>query len=129
MRPANPICPEAPPRGGLSRPLCSLFCVLALLPAGSRAAGAAQDAAPRAGYRQTSLPVLEKHCLEWHGALKAKAGFRIDLLGTDFTAANVADHWKEALDRVNAGEMPPNGSPRPGAEQTAAFVGWVNGRL
>ena len=67
--------------------------------------------------------------MECHGAKKAKAGFRVDLLGPDFAAPKVAEHWKEVVDRINAGEMPPEGSPRPDAKQAAAFVGWVNGQL
>ncbi len=72
---------------------------------------------------------IAKHCLSCHGEKAAKAGFRVDQLGLDFGAAKVADHWKEVIDRVNVGEMPPEGSPRPAAAETAAFVGWVNANL
>jgi hypothetical protein len=89
----------------------------------------AEGAPKEDGYRESARPFLEKHCLECHGAKKAKAGFRIDLLRGDFSKANVAEHWKEVIDRINAGEMPPQGAPRPDAKQAAAFVGWVNGRL
>ena len=64
-----------------------------------------------------------------HGPKKAKAGFRIDLVGSDFSAPKVADQWKQVIDRINAGEMPPEGKPRPDAKQAAAFVGWVNEQL
>ena len=74
-------------------------------------------------------PFIEQHCLECHGEKKAQAGFRIDLLGADFTAAKVAEQWKEVIDRINAGEMPPEGKPRPDAKQAAAFVDWVNEQL
>ena len=57
-------------------------------------------------------PFLAKHCLGCHGE-KAKAGYRVDTLRTDFTTATTAEHWKELLDRVNAGEMPPEDKPRP----------------
>ena len=80
-------------------------------------------------YGKVARPFIEQHCLECHGEKKAKAGFRIDLLGADFTAAKVAEQWKEVIDRINAGEMPPEGKPRPDAKQAAAFVGWVNGQL
>jgi mono/diheme cytochrome c family protein len=81
------------------------------------------------GYREVARPFIEQHCMGCHGTIKAKAGFRIDLLGADFSKATVAEHWKEVIDRINAGAMPPDGSPRPEAKQAAAFVGWVNGRL
>jgi len=85
------------------------------------------EAAP--GFREVAQPFLEKNCLECHNEKKAKAGFRVDLLGTDFAGAKVADQWKEVIDRINAGEMPPEDKARPDAKVAAAFVGWVNGQL
>lgn len=80
-------------------------------------------------FREVAQPFIEKNCLECHGEKKAKAGFRIDQLGADFGGAKVADQWKEVIDRINAGEMPPEDKTRPDARQAAAFVGWVNGQL
>lgn len=81
------------------------------------------------GYDEIARPYIAQHCLGCHGAEKAKAGYRIDLIGIDFSAATVADHWKEVIDRINAGEMPPKDRPRPDAQQSAAFVMWVNEQL
>jgi mono/diheme cytochrome c family protein len=80
-------------------------------------------------YRTTLQPFLAQHCLGCHGPKTAKAGYRIDLLGTDFAAPQVAEQWKEVMDRINAGEMPPNGQPRPNAEQTRTITAWVASRL
>lgn len=82
-----------------------------------------------AGYREVAKPFFEQHCLSCHGATSAKAGYRIDQLGLDFSSAAVADQWKELLDRIHAGEMPPKESSRPTAEQTRAFAVWVNEQL
>ena len=106
----------------LLRGLSSLMCLGAV-------AGAAENGNAEAGFRQIAQPFIEKSCLECHGEKKAKAGFRIDLLGSDFSAAKVAEQWKEVIDRINAGEMPPEGKTRPDGKQAAAFVGWVNGQL
>lgn len=81
------------------------------------------------GYEEFAKPFIKQNCLGCHGAEKAKAGYRIDLIGTDFSAATVADHWKEVIDRINAGEMPPKDNPRPDARQSEAFVTWVNEQL
>ncbi len=81
------------------------------------------------GYAEIAKPFIKQHCVGCHGAATTKAGYRIDLIGTDFSAATVADHWKEIIDRINAGEMPPKESPRPDARQSAAFVTWVNEQL
>ena len=95
------------------------------------AEGAAPDDMPTAAPEYTRIvePFIDTHCLACHGAKTAKAGYRIDLLGTDFTAASVAEQWKEVIDRINAGEMPPEDRPRPDAAKSAALVTWVNGRL
>jgi hypothetical protein len=100
-------------------PLLTIFLVVAL----------AGGAPPEDGYQESARPFIEKHCLQCHGAKKAKAGFRIDLIGADFTKPTVAEHWKEVIDRINAGEMPPRSNPRPDVKQVAAFVSWVNGQL
>jgi len=81
------------------------------------------------GFDDAARPFIEKHCASCHGEKKAKAGFRIDLLGSNLAAPKVAEQWKEVIDRINAGEMPPEDRPRPDVKQAAAFVGWVNGQL
>ena len=81
------------------------------------------------GYNETVSPFIQRHCLACHGPETAKAGYRIDTLGTDFSTANVAERWKEVLDRIQAGEMPPDGRPRPDAKRAAAVAAWVNKRL
>ena len=80
-------------------------------------------------FAQAARAFIEQNCISCHGAKKAKAGFRIDQLGFDFSAPRVADQWKKVSDRINAGEMPPESKPRPDAKQTDQFVGWVNVQL
>ena len=101
---------------------------LALMLFGTMAQGASHNVVP-VGYREVVLPFIEKHCLGCHGEKNARAGFRIDLLKADFGAAKVAEQWKEVIDRINAGEMPPKRKPRPDAKQAAALVDWVNAQL
>jgi hypothetical protein len=101
--------------------------LLALALSAAEAAPIASKVTPE--FRELAQPFIEKNCLDCHGEKKAKAGFRIDQLGTDFAGAKVADQWKEVIDRINAGEMPPEDKTRPDATQAAAFVGWVNGQL
>lgn len=82
----------------------------------------------QATYDKVVKPYLAQHCLECHGET-AKAGYRIDRLTIDFAAPTTAEHWKEVIDRINSGEMPPAEKPRPDVKQTAALVDWVNARL
>lgn len=116
---------------------CAAARLLILVPLGALTAlligtmtvGAPKDVAPAQGYREVALPFLEQHCLKCHGAKSAKAGLRIDLVVAEFAKPKSAEQWKEILDRINAGEMPPKGSPRPDAKQAATFAAWVTGQL
>ncbi len=74
-------------------------------------------------------PFLVKHCYSCHDSKKAKAGFRIDQLGSDFQAGKTADTWKEVIDQINSGAMPPKSEPRPDPKQSFAAVEWVGREL
>ncbi|QDU96629.1 DUF1592 domain-containing protein [Lignipirellula cremea] len=88
-----------------------------------------QTARQAAGFAESVQPFLKQHCHSCHGPETAKAGFRIDQLGTDFTLPTVAEHWKEVLDRIHSGEMPPEDQPRPEPRQVALAANWVNQQL
>ena len=72
---------------------------------------------------------IDAHCIDCHDADSARAGFRIDLLSADFTAGNNANLWKEVMDKINAGEMPPKKKPRPDAKEAFAMASWVAAKL
>lgn len=80
-------------------------------------------------YEQQVRPFLTKHCFECHGQSDGKAGLKLHDLGTDFSAGDNADTWKEVIDRINLGEMPPEEKPRPDANEAFAVVEWVGGEL
>ncbi len=93
---------------------------------GAVAGGGPKDTS---GFQEKARPFIQQHCMACHGEKSARAGFRIDLLTADFAKPKMAEHWKEVIDRINAGEMPPKGKPRPDAKEAAAFVAWVNRQL
>ncbi|MFM8471488.1 MAG: DUF1587 domain-containing protein, partial [Limisphaerales bacterium] len=72
---------------------------------------------------------MKQHCYSCHDAKKAKAGFRIDELGTDFLSGKTADAWHEVINQINSGEMPPKKEPRPDAKAAFAVVEWVGANL
>jgi hypothetical protein len=74
-------------------------------------------------------PFLKQHCYSCHDAKKAKAGFRVDQLGTDFLSGRTADDWHEVINQINSGEMPPKDEPRPDAKAAFAVVEWVGTKL
>ena len=105
-----------------------VFCALVVAFCGPAVAAVAAPNSDSATYESVVKPYLAQHCLECHGE-KAKAGYRIDRLTIDFTAPTTAEQWKEVIDRINTGEMPPPEKPRPEVKQTAAVTDWVHARL
>ena len=80
-------------------------------------------------YPEIVAPFLEKHCINCHDADTARAGFRMDTLSADFTAGNNAGLWKEVMDQINSGEMPPKKKARPEAKEAFAVASWVAAQL
>jgi hypothetical protein len=74
-------------------------------------------------------PFLAAHCIKCHNDKKASAAFQIDHLSTDFlsgkTAGKTADHWKEMMDNINLGKMPPKKEARPNPKEAFAVVEWI----
>lgn len=93
-------------------------------------AASALDAESNAAFEKSVAPYLKAHCYECHDAKKAKAGLRLDQLGTDFLAGKTADVWHEVIDSINTGEMPSEEvKKRPDAAQSFAVVEWVGTEL
>ena len=82
-----------------------------------------------ATYEKRVRPFLKQHCWKCHDEESAKAGFQVDALGTDFLAGKTADHWREAIDKINLGKMPPKKEARPDPAEAFAVVEWVNQEL
>lgn len=93
--------------------------------------GYARAAPPQSeqAYQQQVRPFLARHCFECHGPEDGKAGLRLHDLGSDFSVGDNANTWKEVIDRINLGEMPPKDKLRPDPKQAFAVVRWVGGEL
>lgn len=72
---------------------------------------------------------LAKHCARCHGAAKSEGDVRIDKFSRDFKAGADTHHWGEVLDRINSGQMPPKGEPKPTQDEIATFVTSLDSRL
>ena len=76
-------------------------------------------------YDHRVLPFLKQYCWKCHDEKSAKAGFRVDDLGTDFLGGKTADRWREAIDQMNLGKMPKS-KIKPDASEAFVIVEWVN---
>lgn len=69
---------------------------------------------------------LQKHCIRCHGPEKKKGELRIDQLTRDFKSGADAQRWAEVIERINSGEMPPKGEPKPTQDELSTFVSKVD---
>ncbi|MCL6502170.1 MAG: PSD1 and planctomycete cytochrome C domain-containing protein [Pirellulales bacterium] len=102
----------------------------ALLVAGSSRASEPAGAAPR--FERDIAPLLAAHCMGCHGLHEREAGLDLRsvagiLRGGDSGPAAIAGDAAGSLviQRIERGEMPPNGAPGPSAEQLAKLAAWI----
>ncbi len=101
------------------RPL-GLVCFLMILGVG--VVGLAHTAEPFEDF-------LANNCLRCHGPKKEKGDLRLDRLSREFKAGVDADRWREVLEKINAGEMPPKKEEKPSLEEIAAFVSTLDAQI
>src|SRR5262245_43442896 len=70
-------------------------------------------------------PLFQKHCHGCHGPKQAKGKLRIDKLNPDFVKGNDGDHWRDVLDRLNFGDMPPAKEAALKKEDRELMTGWL----
>lgn len=94
------------------RAVCLL---LALVPGvtGAASLGQQDEAAAGTTLQAAAGELFRASCVRCHGPEKRKAGLRLDELSWDPTDEAGLALWQEVLDRLEAGEMPPEGEPRP----------------
>jgi mono/diheme cytochrome c family protein len=86
------------------------------------ASGAASAAEPFESF-------LGKHCAGCHGPKKSKGDLRIDKLSRDFKAGTDGHLWAEIVEKINAGEMPPEDEPPPTESEIAAVIDQLDSRI
>jgi len=72
-------------------------------------------------------PFLTKHCTGCHAASQAAGGLNLDALNVPGEANQ--EQWTRIRRRVEAGEMPPKGRPRPASAEAAVFTAWIDKEL
>ena len=68
-------------------------------------------------YKNKVKPLLEKYCVECHGAKKAKAKLRLDNIDPDIIKGSSATMWHDTYETFNLGEMPPEDELQPTAKE------------
>lgn len=69
--------------------------------------------------------IVNKNCSECHGPRKSKGGLNFDDYPDYMSVVNDVDLWKMVLERVQASEMPPSGSPEMDYNQRQTLMNWL----
>lgn len=75
------------------------------------------------GDSKSALALVAKHCVRCHGAEKPKGDFRLDRVNAQF--AHHQSSWAAALERLQAGDMPPEGEPQPSEAERKIAMAWI----
>jgi hypothetical protein len=105
------------------RDLCVLLLTAVL---GSVCAVGTTQAAELPSFAKQIQPLLTKYCLECHGPKAQEGELRFDELSRSFDPSNTAK-WRQVVDRVELNQMPPEGKPRPSADERRLLALWVDG--
>ncbi len=73
-------------------------------------------------FAKTGVAFLEKHCTSCHGAEKHKADLTLNQYRDDLSLLKQRKKWKQILDAVQKGDMPPDDKPQPAEAERAAFL-------
>lgn len=92
----------------------------------SSASSAWADAAFEKTYAEKIQPFLKQHCLACHSADKQKGGVRFDGPMPNLVDQKVHEQWKAVKRLLAQGEMPPEGRPRPRADDLIAVLNWID---
>jgi hypothetical protein len=77
---------------------------------------------PAGDFGTKVVPFLTKHCIQCHGPAKKKADLAFHLYKDEQAVLKDRKVWQSVQNMVHGGEMPPPERPRPGAQETDAFL-------
>ena len=72
---------------------------------------------------------FRQHCVKCHGPQQQKGQLRLDTLAAPGTSDEAAELWSTVVAMVESGEMPPEGEPRPAANDVAQLLDWAGREL
>jgi hypothetical protein len=65
---------------------------------------------------------LERHCTSCHGAEKQKGNLSLHKIQDEASLLRARRHWKDVLEMVESGEMPPTDKPQPTPQERKQFL-------
>src|ERR1700683_4101550 len=79
-------------------------------------------APPTLPFKTATEPFIAKNCVGCHNDKLQSGGLNLKA-ATD--VAQSRDQWEHVVEKLEAGEMPPKGMPRPADAQVASVTKWL----
>lgn len=89
----------------------------------------AADEAAQRQFDTQFKPVLAKYCVDCHRGEKPKGNLRLDSIAANFADATAREQWTAVIERLEAGDMPPKGKPRPSEQEVQTLMAWLKPRV
>jgi hypothetical protein len=85
----------------------------------------AQRAQPQPGFEKAVLPFLADNCYACHNAKLKSGELNLEIFKTAASMGQARETWELVLQKLQSGEMPPKGVPRPDAAELKNVTGWI----
>ena len=85
----------------------------------------AELAQSRPDFEKSVLPFLVENCYACHNERRKSGELNLEQFKTAASILQQRETWEHVLLKLQAGEMPPKGAPRPEAEELKAVINWV----
>ncbi len=76
-------------------------------------------------YEKTILPFLTDNCVYCHNAKKQSGGLNLESFTTADTFSSQRDSWDHILQKIQTGEMPPKGAPKPDPAEVKRVIDFL----
>ncbi|MEY3285233.1 MAG: hypothetical protein RIR86_3246 [Acidobacteriota bacterium] len=80
-------------------------------------------------FRDKFVPFFRENCYSCHNEKKAAGGLNLEQYQEGAAILAHRDTWESVLQRMEAGEMPPKGAPRPDELELKALTAWLSGEF
>ena len=78
-------------------------------------------------FAEVGVPFLQKHCVSCHGKDKQKGDFALHEFHDDLSVLRARKRWRDVVEQVRSGDMPPDDKPQPSADEKQRFLASVAG--
>jgi Protein of unknown function (DUF1592)/Protein of unknown function (DUF1588)/Protein of unknown function (DUF1587)/Protein of unknown function (DUF1585)/Protein of unknown function (DUF1595)/Planctomycete cytochrome C len=84
-----------------------------------------QRAQGQPGFEKAVLPFVVENCYACHNARLKSGELNLEQFKTTASMNQQRETWETVLQKLQTGEMPPKGVPRPDAAELKAVTGWI----